>query len=328
MTTKKEKKSVKKVTSAKKDKMVSKTVKASGKTGVRKPVVGKTPVAVEIDKKKMAAFFSAGGLTESKTEVKPEPVAPAQSLSVPVVSKSVAGNRPETVVEKVDPEALVVEVVAKEQNSEIQKTEDDKGEIEMATIETGESSTKSSNSGSFSMLPMFVVLLMVALFWFYYISAAPLHKAAAAQLEQGSAKISTLEATVKNLRVEIAVLQGEITGLQSSVRKVQAKFPTVTVKRVATVKPVKGSSFDKAPIPFWRTMQHPRTKYLQKIGSAKAAPVKAKKTAVKAVTGDSFSKAPVPFWRKTKTTHPAGKVEKGANHDSSFDKAPIPFWRK
>jgi len=64
MTTKKEKKSVKKTKSAKSGSPASKTAKRAKTAGGRSQVIAKSPVSSEIDKEKMAAFFSAGGLKE------------------------------------------------------------------------------------------------------------------------------------------------------------------------------------------------------------------------------------------------------------------------
>ena len=199
--------------------------------------------------------------------------------------------------------------------------EEKKGEIEMTTTETAETTSQKSDSSSFSTLPLFVVLFCLAAFWFYYISAVPIKKAAAVQVEQSQTKIQYLEAQVKTLQAQIGVLQAKLAALSSPAREIKVK------KAVAVKAPPKGSSFDKAPIPFWRTMQHPHTGQLQK-SQQKRVPA----ATAKAENVDSFSKAPVPFWRKAAVGNKGVQAEKGAdvkkNQSSSFDKAPIPFWRK
>jgi len=57
MTTKKEKKSVRKSKVVKSGSPASKTAKRAKSTGERNKVLTKSPVAGEIDKEKMAAFF-------------------------------------------------------------------------------------------------------------------------------------------------------------------------------------------------------------------------------------------------------------------------------
>ena len=326
MTTKKEKKSVRKSKVVKSGSPASKTAKRAKSTGERNKVLTKSPVAGEIDKEKMAAFFSAGGLkepvaTEEKVKpekTKPEPVAavvPETPAPVPPVEKQpqlevkVAEVLPEVAVSEIP----VAKVVEKDRNLKDQNLEKKKGEIKMTTTEPVKSSSK--DSGSISILPIFVILFCMAVFWFYYISSAPLQKAASTMVEQGQTQILKLEKKVKSLQAVIAGLQAELKTQQNQ---------TVAVKKVAPAKTVKDSSFDKAPVPFWRNYQHPHAKQLKKLNRNKKSP------AVKAPAAkvDSFSKAPVPFWRKANGAQPEAKVKDGAHHDSSFDKAPIPFWRK
>ncbi|HIE06793.1 MAG TPA: hypothetical protein EYP64_01965 [Desulfarculaceae bacterium] len=87
MTTKKEKKGVKKAKSVKRDSPAAKTAKRSKAGSERKKIVAKNPKASEVDKEKMAAFFSAAGLKDSVLTEKSEEVAP-----VPVAAPSAAGE--------------------------------------------------------------------------------------------------------------------------------------------------------------------------------------------------------------------------------------------
>ncbi|MCK5915692.1 MAG: hypothetical protein KAG92_06105, partial [Deltaproteobacteria bacterium] len=89
MTTKKEKKGSKKAKSVKNAKVASKTARQPGSGAERKKIVAKTSVTGEIDKEKMAAFFSAGGLKETVPEVTLAPVSPIQPVVPPVESKMV-----------------------------------------------------------------------------------------------------------------------------------------------------------------------------------------------------------------------------------------------
>ncbi|MCK5914950.1 MAG: hypothetical protein KAG92_02330, partial [Deltaproteobacteria bacterium] len=120
----------------------------------------------------------------------------------------------------------------------------------------------------------------------------------------------------------IAALQTKLSDLQNAALK-----PRVKLQAAPPAKVVKGKSFDKAPIPFWRTMQHPHAKQMEKPRQQRA-----KATVAKTVKEDSFSKAPIPFWRKPQVGKAGAKTESksvvSGNHDSSFDKAPKPFWLK
>ncbi len=331
MTTKKEKKGVKKAKSAKSGSRPTKTVKPSGTGAVREKMVAKTAKVSEVDKEKMAAFFSAAGLKDVNPEVKPDAGTPARTAAPLPDAKVVAETKPETPVQETEkpvvktPEPEVA--VAKPQpekdilEPETENLKAEKGEIEMTPNKTVSSNTKESKSGSFSTLPMFVILLCLAAFWFYYISAAPQPETAAVQVKKSQTKIQSLEAQVKVLQAKVAALQASLAALQKPAAEVK-------VKESAAKPAVKDSSFDKAPIPFWRTMHRNHTEQLQKASPKpvlKAAPVKSEKV-------DSFSKAPVPFWRKAPADKNGVKVEKDLaadkNHDSSFDKAPIPFWEK
>ncbi len=288
MTTKKEKKSLKKSKAVKSGSPAGKMAKRTKVVGERSKVVAKSPVAGEIDKEKMAAFFSADGLEEpvdAAEKPKTEPVAavmPQAPVQAPPVEKKIDSEI--KVAEVTVPEVTVAKVVNEDQN-----LEKNKGEIKMTTTAPVKSSSK--NSGSISFLPIFVILFCMAAFWFYYISSAPSPKAAATMIEQGQAQILKLEKKVKSLQAVIAGLKAELKDAQSSALQNQA----AAVKKAAPKKTVKDSSFAKAPVPFWRNYQHPHAKQLEKLNQNK------KSTAVKAVgsaKGDSFSKAPVPFWRK------------------------------
>ncbi len=324
MTTKKEKKSVRKSKTLKSKSPAGKTAKRAKVADGRSKVVVKSPVAGEIEKEKMAAFFSAGGLKEpvgaaNKTKLEPvasvTPKAPVPPLEKKIDSVKVAEELPAVTVQEVP----VTKAVNEDQNSENQdlkeQNSEEKGEIKMTASEPVKSSSK--DTGSISILPIFVILFCMAAFWFYYISSAPLQKATATKAEQGQTQILKLEKQVKGLQAVIAGLQAELKVAQSLGQQNQA----AAVKKAAPAKKVKDSSFDKAPVPFWRNYQHPHAKQLEKLNRDEKSP------AVKAPTAkvDSFSKAPVPFWREAKGAQPAAKVK---HLDSSFDKAPIPFWRK
>ncbi len=327
MTTKKEKKGVKKAKSAKREKTAAKIVKRPDAGSERKKMVVKNPKASEVDKDKMAAFFSAAGLKETVPVEKPVPVTPAVVPAPSAEARVVVADEPEapavavekTIIEAQVPEAEVAVASPPSETENIK--EEIKGEIEMTTTETAETTSQKSDSSSFSTMPLFVVLFCLAAFWFYYISAAPIKKAAAVQVEQSQTKIQSLEAQVKTLQTQIDVLQAKLAALSIPVREVK-------VKQAATTKaPPKDASFDKAPIPFWRTMQHPHAEQLQKSQQKRVSAATAKSEKV-----DSFSKAPVPFWRKAAVGNKGVQAEKGVNvkknQSSSFDKAPIPFWRK
>lgn len=338
MTTKKEKKSVKKAKVVKNGSPAGKTKKRANVAAGRSKVVVKSPVASEIDKEKMAAFFSAGGLKEpvAVEKVKSEPAAtvaqPPESPApvAPVVEKPQPEVKavkevpkkitPEVKVPKVNaPKVSGATVVNEDQKPKKQNLKEKEGENKMATTEPVKSSTE--DSGSISILPIFVILFCMAAFWFYYISSAPLQKAAATMVEQGQTQILKLEKKVKSLQSVIAGLQADLQKLESSSRP----QPVIPAKKAVKGVTIKGSSFDKAPVPFWRNYKHPSAKQLGKLSQNK------KSSAVQAPGAkvDSFSKAPVPFWRKTTGTQSAAKVKDGKKpHGSSFDKAPVPFWRK
>ena len=332
MTTKKEKKSVKKAKVLKSDKAVNKPAKRSV-GGERGKIVSQTPTVSEIDKEKMAAFFSAGGLeppAPKKVDSESVPAAGASEESPVVESKteSVATTAKAAEIKNVK---TAVEAEIKEPAPEKQNLPEEKGELEMTTVAIVQTSAKDSNSDSFNTLPIFAVLIFMAAFWLYYISAAPSQKVAAVQVKQSQSSILTLEKKVQILQVEVAALQNKLAGLQNSVHKSPVKSQSVTVKKAVPAKPVKDSSFDKAPIPFWRNFKHPHTQSMNKSQAKKVAPSKAVPVAkiAPAAKVDSFSKAPVPFWRQADTGQSAAKAKEGsAHHDSSFDKAPIPFWRK
>ncbi|MCD6533052.1 MAG: hypothetical protein J7L25_03095 [Deltaproteobacteria bacterium] len=366
-----------------------KTGKAPVSRGRRKKVVAKAPAPAEIDKQKMAAFFSAAGLDktapDSGTEVesvavkgskKSEPAESGkpvlvESTSVPAAASEPPAKEPENAEVAAIAKSVEVSATAGDNPDDIDNNSE-KGETLMATTE--KTTTAGSGSGSYNLLPMFAVLLLIALFWLYYISSTPLKKAAEVQVEQGKAEISVLMAKVKGLEAEVAGLKIKLVLFEKAAMKwknaaVQAVKASAQVKRgVVSVKKVKvkaiskdkpkaatavkkGSSFDKAPIPFWRNMN------LRPSGSLIKPPVKKVKPEVKApaVKVDSFSKAPKPFWltprvkptvAKTKkqviiSAPPAAKAASQAKKrvtqqkpasapilGSSFDKAPKPFWLK
>jgi len=326
MTTKKEKKGVKKVKPVKSG-TTAKSVKGSGAGSERKKVVVKNPKVGEIDKEKMAAFFSAVGLKEPALSEKSESVAPVPAEAPPAAVENVAAAEPETPpaveVEKpivTDPVPEAEVVVTSSPQPENNNLKEEKGEIEMTTTETAETSSKKSSSGSFSTMPLFIILLCLAAFWFYYISSAPLKNAAAVKVEPSQTKLQLLESQVKTLQAEVGVLQAKLAALQCPAREAKVK------KAVPEKAPVRDASFDKAPTPFWRTMEHPHAEQLQKSRENRAAAATVKTEKV-----DSFSKAPVPFWRKAETKNGVSTkkgTEVNKNRDPSFDKAPVPFWRK
>ena len=362
-------------------KKTSKTGKAPASRGRRKKVVAKAPVPAEIDKQKMAAFFSAAGLDnsspdsvketaeveEAKETVSEESGAQlaAESAAASVAENGPADESEPAVKEPENDETVVVaepaDAVATDSDNR-DDSDNEKGEIVMTT--TSKSTGGGSDSGSFSVLPMVFGLTVLALFWFYYISSAPLKTAAEARVEQGKAEISVLMSKIKGLEAEVARLRAKLVVFEKAAHQAKKLTGKVSapVKRgvvageKAAAKAVskdaqvpaaaikKDPSFDKAPVPFWRQMQRgPLTQ-----------PRKEVKPAVKetpAAKGDSFSKAPKPFWLKPRVKPEAAKVKKEVKIsappaakavskigkeepasapalDPSFKKAPKPFWLK
>ncbi len=362
----------------KKTPKTSKTSKAPVSRGRRKKVVAKAPAPAEIDKQKMAAFFSAAGLDETAPDSVAEAAevegaknqdikesgkpSPADSTSTPLVESEPVTKESENDETVVVAKSVEVTATASD-NSGDSDNNSEKGEILMTTTE--KPTAGGSGSSSYNLLPMFAVLLLIALFWLYYISSTPLKKAAEARVEQGKAEISVLMSKVKGLEAEVSKLKMKLVLFEKAAMKwkkaaVQATKASAQVKRgVVSVKKVevkaiskdkpmaatavkKDPSFDKAPTPFWRNMG-PR-------GSLIKQPVKKVKPEVKtpAVKVDSFSKAPKPFWLNPRFKPAAAKAKKqviisapsavkaapqqkpasAPALDSSFDKAPKPFWQK
>ncbi len=299
-------------------KKAPKISKAPARHGQRKKIVAKAPAPVEIDKEKMAAFFSAAGADNS------------------------APNSEKETIEVVVP----TDTIATDKNSD-----NEKGEAVGTSIPP--TTSGGSDSGSYSVLPMVFVLAVLALFWFYYISSTPLKKAAVAQFEQGKVKISALMSRIGILEAEVVRLKAKRVVFEKASQKPKkiTKKVVTPVKSGVVVKgssvPATDSSFDKAPIPFWQQMKR---------GSL-AQPRKEMKPAVKTpvVKVDSFNKAPKPFWLKPRVKPEAAKVKKEVKlpappaakvapkpkkltvkHepdsapvlDPSFKKAPKPFWLK
>ena len=371
-------------------KKTPKTGKAPARRTQRKKTVEKAPAPVEIDKQKMAAFFSAAGVKEtpSKPEKKPvkvsvkeyvkesvkepvkvedikkvvpekseeqlpvkltpTPTATPVAESTPAKESPVAAKKPEKVETKVVAAPTATSV------TESENSDSEKGETVMTT--SSPATGGGSGSGSFSILPMLFVLAALAVCWFYYVSSVPLKKAAVAQVEQGKAEISVLMSKVKVLETEVTKLRIKLGLFEKAAvkAKTSAKKGVVAGKKAApkgeSVPAVKkDSSFDKAPIPFWRQMKRrgPLTqKSLKKVKSVVETP---------AVKVDSFSKAPKPFWLKPRVKPATAKVKKEVKIsappaaktspktkkiaakqapasvpalDPSFKKAPKPFWVK
>ncbi len=366
-------------------KKISKTGKAPSSRGRRKKVIDKAPVPAEIDKEKMAAFFSAAGLNEPDSDTAKVPVEleevektvlkeSGESLvteSAPSLDKAsgpLAESQPVTADLKNDETVVVAEP------ADVVATDSvvcDAGNIEKAkTAMTTTSSAPGggSDSGSISILSMVFMLAVLALFWFYYISSAPLKKAAVVQFDQGPAEISALMSKIKGLEAEVAGLKTKLVVFDRTVKKLEKSTVKVgtSVKKgaltgeKAVVKMVpkdgqtssvvieKDSSFDKVPVPFWRQMKHGplAQQALKKVKPVAQAPL---------VKVDSFSKAPKPFWLKRRVKPEVAKVEKeikisaspvvkavpqakkitvkqesasSSALDPSFRKAPKPFWLK
>ena len=386
-------------------KKTPKTGKAPARRGQRKKVIEKAPTPVEIDKQKMAAFFSAAGLEETpakpgeklvkapvkvkeaaafkepvnetveepvkepvkvkepikveetkkvvskKSVVQPpaKPIPTPVAESIPVEEAPPAAKKPEK-IEAVAAAAPAVMIVTESKDSDSKK-----GETPMTT--TAPATSGGSNSGSFSILPMLVILAALAVCWFYYVSSVPLKKAAIVQVEQGkteisvlSAKIKTLEAEVTRLGVKLGIFEKAAVKAKASAKKGVAVVKKAAPKTVSTPAAVKQDpSFDKAPIPFWQQMKS-RGSLIQK-SQKNVRPV----LETPAVKVDSFSKAPKPFWLKPRVKPAAAKVKKEVKisappvikaapkvkktatnqepaaapvFDPSFKKAPKPFWIK
>ncbi len=348
-------------------KKTSKTGKAPISRGRRKKVVDKAPVPAEIDKQKMAAFFSAAGLDEPTPDVVKEPVeteaketekiVPKES-GEPLVAESAASlvnesgsvdeSEPVTVELKND-EAVVVAEPADVAVSDSVIRDDgnnDKGKTAMTTT----SPATGGGSDSIGILSMVFVLAVLALFWFYYISSAPLKTAAVVQVEQGKAEISALMLKIKGLEAEVAGLKTELVVFEKAALAGEKAVAKVAPKdgQTSAVVIKKDSSFDKAPVPFWRQMKRGplAQQTLKKVNPVVKAP---------ALKVDSFSKAPKPFWLNKRVKPEAVKVEKeikisappaakavpqakkitaqqepasNSALDPSFEKAPKPFWLK
>ena len=363
-------------------KKTSKTGKAPASRGRRKKIVDKAPAPAEIDKEKMAAFFSAVGADNSvpdsvkeSAEVKEDKKTVLKESKVQLLANpttvSVAENgstdeseltAKESENDKTIEVVVSTDTIATEKNSDNEKAETVETSIPPAT-------GGGSDSGSYSVLSMVFVLAVLALFWFYYIASTPLKKAVVAQVESGKAEISVLMSRIGSLEAEVARLSAQLVVFEKAAQKPKKIIEKVivpvesgavvekepVVKVVAKGSPVpsavikKDSSFDKAPIPFWRQMKR---------DSLVAQPRKEVEPAVKTpvVKVDSFSKAPKPFWLKPKVKPEAAKVKKEMKLsappaakaapkskkltteqeeptpvpvlDPSFQKAPKPFWLK
>ncbi|MCD6430562.1 MAG: hypothetical protein J7L57_05005 [Deltaproteobacteria bacterium] len=350
-------------------KKTSKTGKASISRGRRKKVVDKAPVPAEIDKQKMAAFFSVAGLDEPTPDVVKEPVETeaketekiivSKESGEPLVAESAAslvnesGSADESepvTVELENNEAIVVAEPVGVAASDSVIRDAGNNEKNGKTAMTTTSPVTDGGSDSIGILSMVFVLAVLALFWFYYISSAPLKSAAVVQVEQGKAEISALMSKIKGLEAEVAGLKTELVVFEKAALAGGKAVVKVVPKggQTSAVVIKKDSSFDKAPVPFWRQMKR---------GPLAQQTLKKVKPEVKApaLKVDSFSKAPKPFWLNKRVKPEAVKVEKeikisappaakavpqakkitaqqepasNSALDPSFEKAPKPFWLK
>ncbi len=339
-----------------------KSGKASASRSRRKKIVDKAPAAV--DKEKMAAFFSAAGIDSSVSDSAPDSVKETAEVTVATAVESEVPAEIEAEVVKAGPgndEELVPE-----SESEVPSDSDgEKGEALMTT--TPKASGDGSGSGSLNMLSIVFVLVVLALFWFYFISSVPLQKAAEVQVKQGKAEISALTSRVKSLETENSNLKSNLEQLKKAALKWKRASKKVSAPVTIGLLPAKkaaphaqlapatatklDSSFDKAPIHFWKKMKR-RGSLIQK------SPENVKpKVQAPAVKVDSFSRAPKPFWLTPRRVKPTAvkvkkqviitapraakcppckykkttaKQESALNPalDPSFKKAPKPFWLK
>ncbi|MBN2810209.1 MAG: hypothetical protein JXR80_12010 [Deltaproteobacteria bacterium] len=380
------------MTTAKKN---PKSGKAAAGRSRRKKLVDKDPAP--IDKEKMAAFFSGAGIEipvavevvqvketageESKAAVEISSGSATESVEeavviVPEVPEQNQFDEGAAGLIETDGEALSAgnsfadDVLADDVLEDPNPSE--KGESLMKN--TPPAPADDSASGSSGIVSMFVVLVLLALFWFYVISSVPLRKAAELKVEQGKVAISLLTTKVMGLEAENSRLQTRLEQLEQSALEWQKAAKKVAVSVSAGLLPAKktaseaavtesvaapalkrDSSFDRAPIPFWRQMR-PRGSLIDKAsGKVKPAVPAPAASALPAVKVDSFSKAPIPFWRKPRVKPVVGKVDKqvvikalpagkglgqaspaeAASEsvvnpalDPSFKKAPKPFWIK
>ena len=244
---------------------------STGSRGREKKVVTEAPASAGVDKEKMAAFFA------SSSDDNP----PATETETPTVEES----------KDVAPPAAHSEAVP-------------------ASLE---------DDDSFSLVFLFIILGAMAIGWFYYVSPKAVHQPGSRSLIPTAAKkVSAAADAVAPLKARIKALEAEVARLKAQLAAYQAKAdvqPPVAKKSPAPVKksPVseqkapaavqKGSSFDKAPVPFWRqeSFKSPqaRAQAVLKQNAARKESAESGKTAAKPAT-DSFSKAPKPFWLKDK----------------------------
>ena len=314
-------------------KKTSKTGKAPASRGRRKKIVDKAPAPAEIDKEKMAAFFSTAGVEKSASDSVKESAEVEETkktafkesgtqLLAGSTTVSVAENGPtdesESVAKEPGNDKTIEVIVPTETIATDKNSDNEKAEAVGASIPPAMGGGSDSGS-SYSVLSMVFVLAVLALFWFYYIASTPLKKAAVVQVESGKAEISVLMSKIGSLEAEVARLRAQLVVFEKAAQKpkiiiekvpVPAKSGAVVEKKPVAKVVVKGSSarikkdpsFDKAPIPFWR---QPKRGPL-------AQPRKEVKPAVKTpvVNVDSFSKAPKPFWLKARVKPEAAKVKK------------------
>lgn len=329
----------------------------SAKSAKRRKVVEQAPVPSEMDKKKMAAFFTAGTAKDETTvqeEIPAKEETPAVEASSAVSSsESLASEGAATVA--VEPaveaeSAAVPEAEPVSGASEAGPAEGDAGNDNQGNDDNGNNqgddgmTVKDGNGGgSFTMLPMFVVLVVVAIFWLYYISAAPGQREALVQIERSQAEVSTLTERVRSLEDEISRLRSKMVQMKEKAAASQAVAVSPGKEPGKDPALVKDPSFSRAPVPFWHKPR-PGCRFRgpakKNAGGAKLSPAPAR---------DSFSRAPVPFWRKGRGScgkkgfgkavaapvpaanqkpRLAGQPGTDPAADPSFSRAPVPFWRK
>ncbi|HDS15864.1 MAG TPA: hypothetical protein ENN66_04485 [Proteobacteria bacterium] len=300
----------------------------SGSSGSK--VAAQAPLQPEIDKQKMAAFFSAAGLKGKsemdgrlkvetvvikETAVEPASVAPEEKLLSMTETTGPSAAREEEAENSISfPEPLGTdenETFLETANAADGPAENDdaseKGDERMSTADSGNIAKGVSHSGScsFNLLPVVFILLLAALFWFYYLASTSQEHPEFSRLRSQSAVPENEDIITPGLRRE------------NSMPAMQ-----------------KDPSFMRAPIPFWQHRQPCSALSTQMVAPAAEKP--------KVENVDSFSRAPVPFWHKKKAavkltpelTAPDSplsselKSSLPASMDPSFQRAPKPFWKK
>ncbi|MBN2705466.1 MAG: hypothetical protein JXR89_03375 [Deltaproteobacteria bacterium] len=335
-----------------------KAFKNSKSAGSGSKVAAPTPLHPEIDKQKMAAFFSAAGLegksdvvdslkeeevVVTETETEPVSAVPQDSLSMTEKIGPASAERDEETESPVsfsEPAApgtgendTSVEIVNVVDACAGNDNASEKGDELMSIADSGNMAkgVSCSESCSFNLLPVFFILLVAALFWFYYIASTSHEHSEFSRLRFQPA-VSENENNEHALRPEKFTPASQ--GVEMAVGPAQRSGGDGGVA-------VKDPSFMRAPLPFWQNRKPCPEFRIQTV-----TPI-AEKQKVENV--DSFSRAPVPFWRKGKAavktipgltaaspelTAPSSgpflsELKSSAvSMDPSFQRAPKPFWKK